>query len=347
MSESRKAVALISGGLDSMLAAKVILEQGIDVVGLNFFTGFCHSGHTATIRNPKKDKVIRNDALWVAETLGIELEIEDIVQEYKDIVINPKYGYGQHINPCLDCKVFMVKKAYEWMLDNGYDFLITGEVIGQRPKSQRKATMPVVEKQSGADDLLLRPLCAKLLPETKPEREGWVDRDALYDFNGRGRKGQMALAKNFEIKEFAQPAGGCCVLTDGHYAKRMQDMWAHRGSKEYEFDDIVLLKAGRHIRPRAHFKMIVARDMSENQFLEGYRHAFTHITIENIAGPLTLIEGETNQQDLELAASIAARYSRGKNEDSVTVKVHPKAREAYTLSIKPMAEQHVEKEWHI
>ena len=346
MASQKQAVALISGGLDSMLAAKVILEQGIKVTGLNFFTGFCHSGHTSSIRNQKKNKVIRNDALWVAEQLGIELEIVDIVEEYKDIVINPKYGYGQHVNPCLDCKVFMVKKAYEWMLENEYDFLITGEVVGQRPKSQRKSVMPIVEKKSGADDLLLRPLCAQLLPETKPEREGWVDREQLHGFSGRGRKPQMALAETFHIQQFAQPAGGCCVLTDANYAKRLEDMWQYRGSKEYDFNDIVLLKAGRHIRPKDHFKMIVARDMSENQFLEGFKSDFTYLTIQEFAGPLTLLEGKLDSTDIELAAKIAARFSRGKEEELVKVKVCSQDND-YMVEVKPMAQDAIKKEWYI
>lgn len=193
--KQRKAVALISGGLDSMLAAKVIQEQGIHVEGINFYTGFCVEGHTQAIRKRDADKVKRNNALWVAEQLGIKLHIIDIIDEYKNVVLNPKYGYGQYLNPCLDCKIFMVKKAKEWVDEQGFDFIITGEVIGQRPKSQRKVTMPIIAHQSGAEDRLLRPLCAKNLPITLPEREGWVKRELLYDFNGRNRIPQINMAK--------------------------------------------------------------------------------------------------------------------------------------------------------
>ncbi|MBT4078502.1 MAG: tRNA (5-methylaminomethyl-2-thiouridylate)-methyltransferase, partial [Gammaproteobacteria bacterium] len=161
---TRKAAALISGGLDSLLAAKAIQQQGIHVEGINFFTGFCVEGHTHAIRKKDKAKPKRNNALWVAEQLGIKLHIIDIVEEYKDVVINPKHGYGANLNPCLDCKIFMVQKAHEWIQKKGFDFLITGEVIGQRPMSQRKETMPIISNESGADDLLLRPLCAKNLP---------------------------------------------------------------------------------------------------------------------------------------------------------------------------------------
>ncbi len=160
-----------------MLATKVIIDQGIHVEGINFFTGFCVEGHTHAIRKKDHARQKRNNALWVAEQLGIKLHIIDVIEEYKDVLLNPKYGYGSNMNPCLDCKIFMVKKAKEWALENGFDFIITGEVIGQRPMSQRKDTMPVIQKQSGIDDLLLRPLCAKNLPETKPEREGWVKRE--------------------------------------------------------------------------------------------------------------------------------------------------------------------------
>ncbi len=141
---TRRAVALISGGLDSMLATRLVQQQGIEVEGINFFTGFCVEGHTHAIRKQDRTRQKRNNALWVAEQLGIRLHIVDIVEEYKNVVINPKHGYGANLNPCLDCKIFMVGKAQEWIEANGFDFIVTGEVIGQRPMSQRKFTMPVI-----------------------------------------------------------------------------------------------------------------------------------------------------------------------------------------------------------
>ncbi|MCW8959897.1 MAG: tRNA (5-methylaminomethyl-2-thiouridylate)-methyltransferase, partial [Gammaproteobacteria bacterium] len=277
MTQQRKAVALISGGLDSLLAAKVILEQGIHVEGINFFTGFCVEGHTHAIRKRDKARPKRNNALWSAEQLGIKLHIIDIVEEYKDVLLNPKHGYGANMNPCLDCKIFMVHKALEWAQKNGFDFIITGEVIGQRPMSQRKETMPVVARESGAEDRLLRPLCAKNLPPTLPEREGWVDREKLYNFSGRNRKPQMALAKQFGFEDYASPAGGCCFLTDEAYSRKLIDLWKGRGNREYEMDDIMLLKVGRHIRPAPHYKLIVSREEGENNFLLGYRKQFIHL----------------------------------------------------------------------
>lgn len=229
MTRQIKAVSLISGGLDSMLATKVIMEQGVHVEGINFFTGFCVEGHTHAIRNKDKAKPKRNNSLWVAEQLGIKLHIVDIVEEYKDVVINPPHGYGANLNPCLDCKIFMVGKALEWIEKNGFDFIITGEVVGQRPMSQRRDTMPVIARQSGAEDKLLRPLSARNLPPTLPEREGWIRREEMFGFNGRGRKPQMALAKQFGFEDYAQPAGGCCFLTDEAYSSKLADLWSNRG----------------------------------------------------------------------------------------------------------------------
>ena len=346
MTEPRKAVALISGGLDSLLAARVMLEQGIHVEGINFFTGFCVEGHTHAIRKKDKARPKRNNALWSAEQLGIKLHILDIIEEYKQVLLNPKHGYGANMNPCLDCKIFMVGKAREWAQENGFDFIITGEVIGQRPMSQRKDTMPVVSRESGADDLLLRPLCAKNLPETRPEREGWVDRDALYDFSGRTRKPQMALAKQFGFEDYATPAGGCCFLTDAQYSVKLTDLWQSRGHRDYELDDIMLLKVGRHLRPRPYFKLIVAREEGEGQFLQGYRKTFISLQTVSHKGPLALLDGTTEPGDLELAARITARYSQGREAELVDVEVLENG-VARTLSVAPLPADQIPDAWHV
>jgi len=345
----QKAVALISGGLDSMLAARVVIEQGIHVEGLNFFTGFCVEGHTHAIRNKDRAHPKRNNALWVAEQLGIRLHFVDVVEEYKNIVINPRHGYGANLNPCLDCKTFMVRKAHRWMQDHGFDFIITGEVVGQRPKSQRKDTMPVVARESGAGDRLLRPLCAKRLPETLPEREAWVDRDAMFDFHGRSRKPQMALAARFGFSDYAQPAGGCCFLTNRQYTVKLKDLWDSRGARDYELDDIMLLKVGRHLRPRPHFKLIIAREDGENQFLSGYRRQFTHMRTTSHGGPLTLIDGdgEVGEADLLLAARVIARYSQGRDADNVEVEVTVRGAAPRLMNIAPLRADDIPKEWYI
>jgi len=341
----RKALALISGGLDSLLATRVIQEQGIHVEGVNFFTGFCVEGHTHAIRQKDKDKPKRNNALWSAERLGIKLHIMDIVEEYKDVVFNPKHGYGSNLNPCLDCKIFMVKKAHEWIEKNDFDFVITGEVIGQRPKSQRKATMPVIQEESGIHDRLLRPLCAKNLPETMPEREGWVNRSQLYDFHGRSRKPQMALAQKFGFEDYAQPAGGCCFLTDEQYSVKLSDMWQSRGEKRYELDDIMLLKVGRHVRPKANFKLIIAREAGETKFMRGYRKQYPSLVITSHGGPWTLIDGELSEDDLMLSAQIAARYSQGRDAEQVDFDYINTNGDVRQLSVKPMHPDDIDKAW--
>ncbi len=343
----RKAVALVSGGLDSMLAARLIMEQGVHVEGINFFTGFCVEGHTHAIRRKDRDKPRRNNALWVAEQLGIKLHIVDVIEEYKPVLTSPKHGYGANMNPCLDCKEFMVRKAHEWAQENEFDFIITGEVVGQRPMSQRMDTMPVIANGSGAGDLLLRPLCAKLLPPTRPEREGWVDREALGDFSGRGRKPQMAMADKFGFKDYAQPAGGCCFLTDAKYSAKLLDLWRANNSREYELDDIMLLKVGRHIRPGANFKLIIGREEGENNFLSGYRKTFSSMQITSHKGPLVLIDGQPDAGELELAARLAARYSQGREADQVVVELTTLEGSTMQFNVPPMAATEIPEEWYI
>jgi tRNA-specific 2-thiouridylase len=343
----RKAVALISGGLDSMLAVRVILDQGIHVEGINFYTGFCIEGHTQAIRNATRERPKRNNALWVAEQLGIKLHMIDVIEEYKDVVINPKHGYGANLNPCLDCKGFMVRKAREWMEANGFDFIITGEVLGQRPMSQRRDTMPVVARESGAFDRLLRPLCAQLLAPTLPEREGWVDRERLLKFNGRSRKPQMALAGSYGFTEYAQPAGGCCFLTNAEYSSKLADLWKTRGEKRYELEDILLLKVGRHLRPRPHFKMIVARDDGENNFLMGIRKGFIQLFATSHLGPLALLDGKADDDDLELAARLTARYGKGRTADRVTVEITDRDGGVHTRDVTPLSADEIPENWRL
>jgi len=347
MPVTRKAVALISGGLDSLLAVRVVQEQGIHVEGINFYTGFCVEGHTHAIRRQDRVRPKRNNALWSAEQLGIRLHILDIIEDYKDIVINPKHGYGANLNPCLDCKIFMVDKARQWMEEHGFDFIITGEVIGQRPMSQRKDTLPVVARDSGADDRLVRPLCARNLPPTLPEREGWLDRERLFGFSGRSRKPQIALAAHYGFSDFAQPAGGCCFLTDRQYSVKLADLWKTRGSRQYELDDIMLLKVGRHLRPRPHFKLIVGREEGENRFLEGYRKRFVHLLPSSHVGPLVLLDGRVDEDDIRLAARLVARFSKGRDADSVTIEVNDNSGTVRQLQVRPLPAAEIPGDWYL
>jgi tRNA-uridine 2-sulfurtransferase len=349
MTEQRKAVALISGGLDSMLAARVIQNQGVHVEGLNFYTGFCVEGHTHAIRQRDSDRPKRNNALWVAEQLGIKLHIVDVIDEYKDVVLNPRHGYGSHLNPCLDCKIFMVRKAQAWsfMEENGFDFIITGEVLGQRPMSQRKQTLPLIARDSGAADRLLRPLCAHHLPETLPEREGWVDRSRLHGFHGRSRKPQLALAREFGFTEWAQPAGGCCFLTNADYSAKLRDLWSSQGRRDYDLDDIMLLKVGRHLRPGPNFKLIVGREDGENQYLEGYRKRFLTLRLVSHRGPLCLVDGHPDAAGVTLAARILARYSQGREEGRVQVAVERPDGTGEVLEVTPLAPNEIRDEWRL
>ena len=330
-----------------MLATRVVQQQGIHVEGVNFFTGFCVEGHTHAIRKKHQDRPKRNNALWVAEQLGIKLHIVDIVDEYQDVVLNPRHGYGANLNPCLDCKIFMVCKALEWIQRNGFDFILTGEVVGQRPKSQRRVTMTVVATESGAGDLLLRPLCAKNLPPTRPEREGWIDRERLFDFSGRTRKPQMTLAKHLGLEHYAQPAGGCCFLTDAQYSVKLSDLWKARGSRRYDLDDIMLLKVGRHLRPAAHFKVIVSREEGEGRFLQGYRKRFIHLSTISHPGPLALVDGTPDAGDLELAARLVARFSKGRNAEEVELELTLPGRDPRPMRVAPLAPEEIPKEWYL
>ena len=348
----RKAIALISGGLDSMLAARLMQAQGIRVEGVNFYTGFCVEGHTHAIR--QRDGVRRNNALWVAEQLDIPLHMIDVSEEYHDVVLNPRYGYGSELNPCLDCKVFMVRKTTAFLKEataladaHEADFIVTGEVIGQRMKSQLKRTMPLIARESGADDRLLRPLCAKLLEPTLPEREGWVDREQLYGFNGRSRQPQIELAQSLGLRDWAQPAGGCCFLTDASYSRKLRDLWQSRGRREYSLDDILLLKVGRHLRPEPHYKVIISREEGENLFLEGYRKQFLHVRVLSHAGPLALVEGEVNSVDRHQIARLVARYSQGRDTEWVRVGLFGRDGQVEEMLVQPLAANAIPEHWHV
>lgn len=345
-----KAVSLISGGLDSLLATKVIIDQGIYVEAINFFSGFFGDLPDGVPRYIKKEKnkhseEIVFDARWIADTLGIKLNIIDAVEDYKHVLFNPKHGYGAHLNPCLDCKIFMVNETIKWMKAHDFDFIITGEVIGQRPKSQRKDTMPIVAQNT--EDRLLRPLCAKLLPPTLPEREGWVNRELLYDFNGRNRKPQIELAKKFGFKNFPQPAGGC-ILTDSAFTNRMRDYWQHRDNKNYSLEDVILLKIGRHLRLTNNIKLIIGRDGAENYFLrEHYSKKYSHLQSNDFNGALVIIDGQIDATNIEFIAKITAFFSQGKNADSVQVLFSPLNAEPVILNVKPLPASEIDKHWYI
>jgi tRNA-specific 2-thiouridylase len=323
-----RAIALISGGLDSTLAVKVILDLGIEVVALNFNTGFCLIDHRRFITSRRGETPPRNEALRAAADLGVRIEMIDISGEYLDVVLNPKHGYGSAANPCIDCRIMMLRKAKEYMEKTGADFIFTGEVLGQRPMTQHRGTLRRIAKESGTVDVLLRPLSAKLLDPIRPEIEELVDRDGLYDFSGRSRKAQMALARERGITDYPQPAGGCCFLTDKNYARKFRDLVAHRSRGAITMDDLLILKAGRHFRISDRAKVVVGRDEAENEFLERFMTGRWVFKVQGYEGPLTLAEGELGDEDLRRVAAITARYSDGKAQPELAVLCrHPDGRE--------------------
>jgi tRNA U34 2-thiouridine synthase MnmA/TrmU len=323
MVEKTKAVALVSGGLDSTLAVKIMASMGIDVQGINFYTGFCVTEHRRKIRRSRdKNKLIQNEALRAGADLGIKIELIDISEDYyKTVLFTPKYGYGSAMNPCVDCRIYMFQKAKEYMESTGAQFVFTGEVLGQRPKSQHMRELLRIANESGLDGRLLRPLSAKLLPPTIPELEGLVDRNKLYDIQGRTRHVQMKLAAEFGVDEYPQPSGGCCFLTDQHYAKKLRDLIAYKGKNQIVLDDFILAKIGRHFRVSEDLKVIVGRDEAENKFLTTFCKKGDHWFFEPVdhQGALTVTDGEVLPEDIELIAGIAAGHCDGKTSEVVRV----------------------------
>ncbi|MFH1623913.1 MAG: hypothetical protein ABID54_02005 [Pseudomonadota bacterium] len=303
-----KAIALLSGGLDSTLAVKLILEQGIEVEAVNFVSAFC----TCTSSNSRC-----LEGKSAADKLGIKLRVFNISRELVELVRHPKYGYGRNMNPCLDCRIFTFKKAGEYMKEGGASFLITGEVLGERPMSQRRDAMRIIERDSGLDGLILRPLSAKLLSPTTPEKEGLVDRERLLAIQGRSRKPQIALAEKLGINDYPCPAGGC-LLTDPGFAKRMRDLMNH--IPNFTLNDVHLLKIGRHFRLSPRAKIIVGRNEKENKKLATFALEGDLIyKVLDFPGPVTVVRGELEDPLSEIPARITATYSKAKNEKEVNV----------------------------
>lgn len=335
-----KAISLISGGLDSLLATKLIMEQGVHVEGINFFTGFT-GDHNYSFKRFEKAAY---NAKWVCDRLGIKLHIVNVVTEFKPILLNPKYGYGANLNPCLDCKLFMIQQAQNWLKQHNFDFLITGEVLGQRPKSQRKDTLPLATKIT--EDLIVRPLSAKLLKSTLPERKGWIKRELLCDFNGRSRRPQIDLAKRFGFQEFPQPAGGC-LLTDENFCKRLNDLWNHRINKDYSLDDILLLRIGRHLRINPELKVIIGRDEAENNFMANFQDKYVSLQGNSHPGALILCDGKTDADNIKLIARLAAHFSKGHSAQKVDILVKKNSVDTQIITVSPLDTEELLQKWYV
>lgn len=297
-----RALAMISGGLDSILAAKLIKDQGIEVIGI------CFKSYFFGEENAKR---------MVAQ-IGIPLEVVDFSEEHFVMVKNPKHGYGKNMNPCIDCHAMMMRYCGELLEKFKADFIITGEVLNQRPMSQNRSALDMVKKESGIGSKILRPLCAKNLPPTEMEENGLVDREALLDIKGRNRKVQMELAEVWNIKEYPSPAGGC-KLTEPNYSKRLEELLNHKD--EVEPRDLHLLKIGRHFRVSEQCKIISTRTQEEGEVLKTLiRKGDSLLLVKEFKGSMVVIVGEPNMEDIEFAAKVAARYSKGKDEESIEVK---------------------------
>ena len=297
MTNKRHALALFSGGLDSMISIKLMVEQGIKVTAINMNIGF---GSRIDVSKTMKRR---------AELAGAEFRIIDVRDDYiKKVLFNPKYGYGKHFNPCIDCHGFMFRVAKEYLEELNADFMVTGEVLGQRPMSQRAEALDLVKKLAlDEDDLILRPLCAKNLPITKPEREGWVDREKLLNISGRNREVQLQLTKDFGWEDFQSPGGGC-LLTDTNFTKKMREFLEH---SPLHVEDIDVLKNGRHLRLPDGAKLVIGRDQAENIFLENaISDKYIKVKVDEIPGPFALLCADATKEDRALSARLLLTFTK-------------------------------------
>lgn len=308
MKKKIKALGISSGGLDSILAAFILKEAGIDVKWITFETPFFFA-----------DKSQKASRLY-----GVPLRVENVTEAYLELLRNPKRGYGKNMNPCLDCHSFMFARAGQMMEEEGADFLFSGEVVGQRPMSQTKNALRYVEKHSGFDGYIVRPLSGRILQETIPEKNGWINREDLFAISGRSRKPQMALAKKYNIHDFPSPGGGC-LLTDKIYSRRLSDLFEFQ--KIIEMPDYDLLNYGRHIRISPDEKLIVGRDEKENEALEKIAMDIDCIKIKvhEYPGPLALLRG--SGENMFTAGSICAGYTKAPKDEVCKVKFEKAGRE--------------------
>lgn len=319
--KTARALGLCSGGLDSMLSALVLRQQGVQVEWISFVTPFFSS-----------DK-----ARQAAAQTNVPLHVQDITKAYLVMLKNPPAGFGKNMNPCMDCHTLMFNRAGQFMQANGFDFLFSGEVLGQRPMSQTASSLRYVEKHSGFDGKILRPLSARRLPETPMEREGLVDRDRLLDLSGRSRKPQMDLAKTFGLTSYPTPAGGC-LLTDPGYSRRLKDLMVH--DAELTPNNLYLLQHGRHMRLDPVTKIVIGRTKLENEqitkLFDAARDAM--LKVKGHPGPTVVMPGGGSTPMQFLAGCICAGYSKAPNETPCAVQVNtPDGQQ--TISVLPVTPQ--------
>jgi len=325
-----KAIALISGGLDSTLATKLIQDLGIELIALNTVSPFC-------LCNRRSSRGCLYGANSVAKQLGLKLISVDVSKDFLEIVKKPKHGYGSNMNPCIDCRILLFKKAKEAMEIEGASFVITGEVLGQRPMSQKLNTMRLIEKEAGLNGLVLRPLSAKVLEPTIPERQGWIVRDKLLAISGRGRREQMVLAGKLGINDYPCPSGGC-LLTDPEFSQRLKDLMKYG---EFNLENTQLLRIGRHFRLNDTAKLVVGRNEKENERMLNLarENDYLFMPTDELAGPTSLGRGIFSEELIKLSCSITCRYcdlNGNKNVDIVYRRISEK--ENSVLKVSPIEE---------
>ncbi len=322
-----QALALFSGGLDSLLACLVAAEAGIAVQAVRFVTPFF--GY---------DLLAQEDAYrrQVREKYGIDVILRDVSEEYLRMLATPRHGYGKNFNPCVDCKILLLQKAVGLMREIGASFIITGEVVGQRPMSQRRDTLRVIERDSGTEQYLVRPLCAKNLPPSKAEQAGLIDREKLHAFHGRGRQAQIALAEQLGIKEYESPSGGCS-LTDPNRAVRVAAFYERFGIATV--NEARLLLFGRHFHLPAGGWLVIGRNERENISLEKLVLADDQTLINTTRpGPLGLLRNAGSDRDAVLAAAIVVRYSRKDTQQAGAEVALSRAGRISTIQATPLAD---------
>jgi len=317
-----RAIAAFSGGLDSILAAVLVHRLGVPVTLL-------HVQHLFSADGEGRAR-LRVSAAHV----GLPLRIVDASVEHLEVIRHPRHGYGRGMNPCIDCRIFMLKVAEQVMEEEGAQFVISGEVLGQRPKSQHLRALAQAAEESGLGDRLLRPLSANLLPDTLPVKRGWLRKEDLLSIQGRSRERQLALATEYGVTEFPQPAGGC-VLIEPTYAARVRDVFAHDGPENVGVEAFLLMKVGRHFRLSERAVAIVGRNRGENETLERFAAGRTRIDPIDVMGPTTLVDGAASAEDVHHAASLTARYADHEGRPTIRMKVVDGAGER-TIDVAPL-----------
>ncbi len=317
--EKVKAIVLLSGGLDSTLALKLVQQQGIDVIAVNFLFPF----RTC-------DQKGRCFSKEIAQKFGVPYKVVSKGEEYLKVVRKPKYGYGKGMNPCIDCRIYMLKKTKKLLIELGAKFVVTGEVLGQRPMSQHRRALNLIEREAGLEGKILRPLSGKLLPVTEPEKKGWIDREKLLTVQGKSRKPQFDLARKLNVEEFACPAGGC-LLTQNEFASKLRDLFEHK--KKVTANDVLLLKVGRHFRFGKN-KIMVGRNEGENKILAERKQKTDYIfEVPDWGSPISILQGKKSKEAIEFTAKLTAMYSDCKDE-KVRVKYGSKS-PLKTIIVKP------------